>query len=85
MYIKMSEISNFWLSVLILQVAPYLMFILVSKSTHPVSLVLSSQNAQLLLHIRSTISTGFSMATYGGRIKYNVAIGKSYLELGVVL
>ena len=46
MYIKMSEISNFWLSALILQVAPYLMFILVSKSTHPVSLVLSSQNAQ---------------------------------------
>ena len=42
----MSEISNFWLSVLISQVAPYLMFILVSKSTHPVSLVLSSQNAQ---------------------------------------
>ena len=58
MYIKMSEISNFWLSVLISQVAPYLMFILVSKSTHPVSLVLSSQNAQcfyisvpLLFHI----------------------------------
>ena len=25
---------------------PYLMFILASKSTHPVSLVLSSQNAQ---------------------------------------
>ena len=46
MYIKMSEISNFWLSVLISQVAPYLMFILVSKSTNPVSLVLSSQNAQ---------------------------------------
>ena len=46
MYIKMSEISNFWLSVLISQVDPYLMFILVSKSTHPVSLVLSSQNAQ---------------------------------------
>ena len=48
MYIKMSEISNFWLSILISQVAPYLMFILVSKSTHPdpVSLVLSSQNAQ---------------------------------------
>ena len=45
-YIKMSEISNFSLSVSILQVAPYLMFILVSKSTHPVSLVLFSQNAQ---------------------------------------
>ena len=45
----MSEISNFCvLSVLISQVAPYLMFILVSKSTHPVSLVLSSQNAQCL-------------------------------------
>ena len=46
MYIKMSEISNFSLSVSISQVAPYLMFILVSKSTHPDSLVLSSQNAQ---------------------------------------
>ena len=44
-YIKMSKISNVWLSVLISQVAPYLMFILVSKSTHPVSLVLSSQSA----------------------------------------
>ena len=42
----MSEITNFWLSVLISQMAPYLMFILVSKSTHPVSLVLFSQNAQ---------------------------------------
>ena len=42
----MSEISNFWLSALISQVPPYLMFILVSKSTHSVSLVLSSQNAQ---------------------------------------
>ena len=42
----MSEISNFWLSVLISQIPPYLMFILVPKSTHPVSLVLSSQNAQ---------------------------------------
>ena len=45
-YIKMSEISNFWLSVLISQMPPYLMFILASKSTHPVSVVLSSQNAQ---------------------------------------
>ena len=45
-YITMSEISYFLLSVLISQVAPYLMFILVSKSTHPVILVFSSQNAQ---------------------------------------
>ena len=42
----MSEILNFWLSVLISQIPPDLMFILVSESTHPVSLVLSSQNAQ---------------------------------------
>ena len=42
----MSEISNFWLFILISQIPLYLMFILVSKSTHPVSLVLSSQNAQ---------------------------------------
>ena len=45
-YITMSEISNFWLSVLISQMAPYLMLILVSKFTRPDSLVLSSQNAQ---------------------------------------
>ena len=50
MYIKMSEISNFWLPVLISQVAPYLMFILVSKSTHPVSLVLSSQMHNAFTH-----------------------------------
>ena len=42
----MSEILNFWLFALISQMPPYLMFILVSKSTHPVSLVLSSQNTQ---------------------------------------
>ena len=41
----MSKILNFWLSVLISQMPPYLMFILVSKSTHNDSLVLSSQNA----------------------------------------
>ena len=54
----MSEISTFWLSVLISEIPPYLMFILVSKSTHPVSLVLSSQNARLCrncVHIRPTI------------------------------
>ena len=44
-YNKMSEILNFWLFALISQMAPYLIFILVSKSTHPDSLVLSSQNA----------------------------------------
>ena len=43
----MSEISTFWLSVLISEIPPYVMFILVSKSTHPVILVLSSQNARL--------------------------------------
>ena len=32
--------SNFWLSVLISNIPPYLMFILVSKSTHPVSFVM---------------------------------------------
>ena len=42
----MSEILNFGLFALISQMPPYLMFILVSKSTHPDSLVLSSQNAQ---------------------------------------
>ena len=45
-YIRMSEILNFMLFALISQMPPYLLFILVSKSTHPVSLVLSSQNAQ---------------------------------------
>ena len=32
--------SNFWLSVLISNIPPYLMFILVSKFTHPVSFVM---------------------------------------------
>ena len=46
--IKMSEILNFWLSLLALisQMPPYLVFILVSKSTHSVSFVLSSHNPQ---------------------------------------
>ena len=42
----MSEIQNFWLLALISQMPPYLIFILVSKSTHTVNMVLSSQNAQ---------------------------------------
>ena len=42
----MSENPNFWLLALISQMPPYLIFILVSKSTHPVNMVLSSQNAQ---------------------------------------
>ena len=62
MYIKMSEMSNFWLSALISQVAPYLIFILVSKSTHPVSLVLSSQNAQCFyISVPLTISLLISL------------------------
>ena len=45
-YNKMSEIPNLWLLALISQMPPYLIFILLSKSTHPVNMVLSSQNAQ---------------------------------------
>ena len=59
----MSEISNFWFSVLISQVAPYLMFILVSQSTHPVSLVLSSQNAQCF-YISSQLFTKPATSPY---------------------
>jgi hypothetical protein len=56
-YNKMSEIQNFWLLALILQMRPYLIFILVSKSAYfgvvteicgcfrLVNMVLSSQNA----------------------------------------
>ena len=42
----MSEIPNFWLLALISRMPPYLIFILAPKSTHPVNMVLSSQNAQ---------------------------------------
>ena len=50
----MSEILNFWLSISISQMPPYLMFIVVSKSTYPLSLLPSSQNAQCFyLRIRS--------------------------------
>jgi hypothetical protein len=45
-YNKMSEIPNFLLLALISQMPLYLIFILVSKSTHPVNIMLSSQNAQ---------------------------------------
>jgi hypothetical protein len=47
-YNKMSEIRNFLLLALISQMPPYLIFILVSnsKSTCPVNMLLSSQNAQ---------------------------------------
>ena len=46
-YIKMSEILIIWLSVLVSQMAPYLIFILLQKSTHSVNMVLYSQNARL--------------------------------------
>ena len=55
----MSEILIFWLSALISQsqMAPYLTFILLQKSTLSVNMVLSSQNARLCRNcvlIRST-------------------------------
>ena len=43
----MSEIIIFWLSALASQTAPYLIFILLQKSTHSVNMVLYSQNARL--------------------------------------
>ena len=46
-YIKMSEILIIWLSALVSQMAPYLIFILPQKSTHSVNMVLYSQNARL--------------------------------------
>ena len=58
-YIKMSEILFFLLSALTSQMAPYLIFILLQKSSHPVNNVLSSQNARLCRNcalIRPTIS-----------------------------
>ena len=55
MYIKMSEISNFWLSVLISQVAPYLMFTLVSKVYTSCQFGAFFTKCTMLLHIRSTI------------------------------
>ena len=46
-YIKMSEILIIWLSALVAQMAPYLIFIPLHKSTHSVNVVLYSQNARL--------------------------------------
>ena len=58
-YIKMSEILIIWLSALVSQMmAPYLIFILLQKSTHSVNMVLYSQNARLCRNcvlIRPTI------------------------------
>ena len=57
-YIKMSDILIIWLSALVSQMAPYLIFILLQKSTHSVNMVLYSQNARLCRNcalIRPTI------------------------------
>ena len=55
----MSEILIIWLSALVSQMmAPYLIFILLQKSTHSVNMVLYSQNARLCRNcvlIRPTI------------------------------
>ena len=59
-YIKMLEILIFLLSALISQMALYLIFILLKKSTHSVKIVLSSQYALLCRNcviICPTIST----------------------------
>ena len=70
MYIKKSEISNFWLSILISQVVPYLMFILVSKSTRPVSLVLSSQNVQCFYISTPLLRKAESSLVFGVSCEY---------------
>ena len=57
-YIKMSEILIIWLSALVSQMALYLIFILLQKSTHSVNMVLYTQNARLCRNwalIRPTI------------------------------
>ena len=75
-YIKMSEILIFWLSALISQMAPYLIFILQQKSTHSVNMVLSSQNARLCRNcvlIRPTINVYEKRVIILGQaiVKYN--------------
>ena len=75
-YIKMSEILIFWLSALISQMAPYLIFILQQKSTHSVNMVLSSQNARLCRNyvlIRPTINDYEKWVIILGQaiVKYN--------------
>ena len=50
-YIKRLEISNFWLSILISQVAPYLMVILVSVYTFHTRLALWKHHVNLLFII----------------------------------
>ena len=77
MYIQMSKISNFWLSVLISQIPAYLMFILVSKSTHPVSLVLSSQNAQCF-YISAPLYI-IMISIYTSSIKITIILTDAYI------
>jgi hypothetical protein len=61
-YDKMSEIPHFWLSALISQMPPYLIFILVSK--YAVNMVLSSQKCRILSLIHHTKTKSDTVAVH---------------------
>ena len=77
-YNKMSEIPNFWLLALISQMPPYLIFILVSKSTHPVNMVLSSQHKctilSLIRHTKKEIPNVVVQGTQYSTIKLSTVV-----------
>ena len=74
----MSEILIFWLSALVSQMAPYLIFILLQKSTHSVNMVLSSQNARLCRNCVLIRPTNSSAARTTGRTKFCSQISDIY-------
>ena len=60
----MSDIPNFWLSALISQMPPYLIFILVSKSTHPVNYGAFFTKCTILSLFRPAINLGSIIAIF---------------------
>ena len=87
MYIKMSEILIIWLSALVLQMAPYLIFILLQKSTHSVNIVLYSQNARLCRNcalIRPTIRVATELQD-AEVVLDNQSFGQEWLRKSTIL
>ena len=80
-YINMSEILIIWLSALVSQMAPYLIFILLQKSTHSVIMVLYSQNARLCRNRALTICIIDQTSNHAGRTKSFTTARKRILRL----
>jgi hypothetical protein len=64
----MSEITIFLLLALISQMPLYLIFILMSKSTHPVNMVLSLQNAQCF-YLSAPLYRYYEVLLCGARLR----------------